>query len=46
LTVFSYKMSVEAAQTLKWASFISLFWAYFRERGCFCGLFKGGVLVG
>jgi len=37
---------LDSVQALNLASFCSLFWACFRERSRFCGLFNGGVLGG
>jgi len=39
-------MAVEAAQALKWASFISSFRAYFRKILPFLGDFRCGVFEG
>jgi len=39
-------MAVEVAQALKWASFISSFWAYFQKIFPFLGDFRCGVFEG
>jgi len=46
LTDFGYKMAVEAAQALKWASFISSFQAYFQKILPFLGDFRCDVFEG